>query len=451
LKFIFKKPKQVQKPSGKSLPNSSLNESLEILRRGSTIIPQKEESNQISMPRRDSIGSLRLPLNFERPSALPLFEVPSALSHNAPSWEELDKSYWDEKNEMEKRNHQNEAVLETFRIDSENPPTVNSLKGKFIQISKTQPGSRFIQEKLAEMDKDSHRIIFEELKLGIADLMIDNFGHYAIQKLFEVSSDTERSTLIDNLGLNISNIACHKQGSFSLQGMMDFISELSHIERVGEFLKPNLVRVIMSASGHYVILKFLQRFVFPYTRFIHESIERNCVVLACDHYGLRVIKAVMDAGPLSELNGIFKKVARGTMKIVENQYGNYVVQQVLDVAPPSICNSIKMKMEGKFVRLAKQKFSSNVVEKCLHSSTNEWKAIIIRELCSAAGKLIRDRYGNYVLQTALSVADPLLAKEMSKSLTPHLGTLRENVKQKWMSILESNGEYFPLVRDLIDY
>jgi DNA-binding HxlR family transcriptional regulator len=76
-------------------------------------------------------------------------------------------------------------------------------------------------------------------------------------------------------------------------------------------------------------------------------------------------------------------------------------------------------MEGKYMRLSKQKFSSNVVEKCLKQSSTHWRTIIIRELTAqpSVSELLRDRYGNYVLQTALSVATP---QQVSFYITLHI-------------------------------
>jgi hypothetical protein len=56
----------------------------------------------------------------------------------------------------------------------------------------------------------------------------------------------------------------------------------------------------------------------------------------------------------------------------------------------------------------RQKFSSNVVERCLKLSSTHWRAIIIRELTAqdSVAELLKDRYGNYVLQTCLSVVSP---------------------------------------------
>ena len=95
-------------------------------------------------------------------------------------------------------------------------------------------------------------------------------------------------------------------------------------------------------------------------------------------------------------------------------------------------------MEGKFMRLSKQKFSSNVVEKCLKQSSSHWKNIIIHELIAqpAVGELLRDRYGNFVIQCSLTVASPQQVHEISMAITPYLHTLRENVKAKWQRLLQ---------------
>src|SRR6185437_13920401 len=150
-------------------------------------------------------------------------------------------------------------------------------------------------------------------------------------------------------------------------------------------------------------------------------------------HGLRVVKAVLAVRRSTELTRLFKQVARLTMKLVEHQYGNYCVQAVLDVAPPGVRTNIKVKMEGKYMRLSKQKFSSNVVEKCLKQSSTHWRSIIIRELIAqpAVAELLRDRYGNYVLQTGLNVANSQQVMEIMTAITPYLPSLRENVRAKW--------------------
>ena len=221
--------------------------------------------------------------------------------------------------------------------------------------------------------------------------------------------------------------------------------------------------MILHSSGHFVILRFLQRFP-EHCKFLLEIIEKNCLEIGTDHHGLRVVKAVLQSTQVKDLNPIFKEVTRLTTKLVENQYGNYIIQAVMDVAPKAVCTNIKVKMEGKYLRLSKQKFSSNVVERNLRNSSPTWRGIIIKELTSqpAVGEVLRDRYGNlksfsfgfffktdffsylffsfplgnYCLQTALQVANAEQVQELVTAITPHLSTLRDNVRQKWEKILQ---------------
>lgn len=198
-------------------------------------------------------------------------------------------------------------------------------------------------------------------------------------------------------------VACQKHGSFSVQALVDTLHTPAQIYTLVEAMRPDIMRIITHASGHFVVLRMLQRFPYGSTKFIDDAIVANVSQIATDHHGLRVVKAVLAVRRPAELTRLFKQVARLTMKLVENQYGNYCVQAVLDVAPPGVRTNIKVKMEGKYMRLSKQKFSSNVVERCLKNSSSHWRSIIIRELIAqpAVSELLRDRYGNYVLQTAL--------------------------------------------------
>merc|ERR1712080_637907 len=98
-----------------------------------------------------------------------------------------------------------------------------------------------------------------------------------------------------------------------------------------------------------------------------------------------------------------------------------------------------------------QKFSSNVIERALrYCSTRKekrgstpWVDVIVRELLSQIGVLIRDRYGNYCLQTALVSAkhgSPDLLQEFIFQAEHHLADLRENVRAKWNQLLAKASE-----------
>ena len=311
--------------------------------------------------------------------------------------------------------------------------TVDAVRGNVMRLVKSHAGSRFVQQKLDARDPGFFQLFYEEMADHVPELMVDNFSHFAIEKLIAACNDEQCLVLLQRLAPAIGVVACQKHGSFSVQALVDTLHTPAQVYTLVESMKADIMRILTHASGHFVVLRMLQRFPYQSTKFIDDAIINNVGVVATDHHGLRVFKAVLCVRRPSELTRLFKQVARMTMKLVENQYGNYSLQAVLDVAPPGVRTNIKVKMEGKYMRLSKQKFSSNVVEKCLKQSSSHWRTIIIRELTAqpAVAELLRDRYGNYVLQTALSVANAQQVGEIVRAITPYLASLRDNVRSKW--------------------
>ena len=117
------------------------------------------------------------------------------------------------------------------------------------------------------------------------------------------------------------------------------------------------------------------------------------------------------------------------------------VQAVLESAGGAVRAAVKSAMLGRLQQMSRSKFGSNVVEKCLRQSSPAWRAAFIRELCSQplVAELLKDRFGNYVLQTALGVANAQQVGEIVRAVTPYLASLRDNVRSKWKTMLNKTG------------
>lgn len=100
---------------------------------------------------------------------------------------------------------------------------IDFIVGRVCMLAKSQGGSRFIQQKLEEGDLMYFQIFFEELKFHVAELMMDSFGHYAIEKLMYRCDESCRIEILHLLTPLMIEVACHKQGSFSIQAIMDVL------------------------------------------------------------------------------------------------------------------------------------------------------------------------------------------------------------------------------------
>jgi pumilio RNA-binding family len=170
----------------------------------------------------------------------------------------------------------------------------------------------------------------------------------------------------------------------------------------------------------------------------------NTMRVATDHYGSRVMKTLMEMTSQDVCADLFDSVAALTMKLAEDQYGNYIVQAALDAAPQTVRVSIKKQMEHRYIRLSKHKFSNNIVDKCLKQNDEQWRHIIMQELVSSksvVSELIRGRYGNYVLQTALLVATNDQMFVLLRAIGPNLRAMRDKVRLRWEVVLKKALEW----------
>ncbi|MCL7037527.1 hypothetical protein MKW94_023502, partial [Papaver nudicaule] len=87
---------------------------------------------------------------------------------------------------------------------------------------------------------------------------------------------------------------------------------------------------------------------------------------------------------------------------------NYVVQYVVGQKIKEATRSLAKNLQGHFENLSTNKFSSHLVEKFLKESDDEFVIkFIIDELVNKSNilMLLQDQYANFVIQSALDVAE----------------------------------------------
>lgn len=90
--------------------------------------------------------------------------------------------------------------------------TPEQVVGNVLRLAKTHSGSRFMQSKLDARDIVYFNLFYEEMKEHVPDLMIDNFGHFAIEKLIALCNDEQCLYLLQRLAQSLPIVACQKHG-----------------------------------------------------------------------------------------------------------------------------------------------------------------------------------------------------------------------------------------------
>jgi hypothetical protein len=112
---------------------------------------------------------------------------------------------------------------------------------------------------------------------------------------------------------------------------------------------------------------------------------------------------------------------------LQDAFGNYVVQYVLELGQADSSRGIMENIKGHYAELSMQKFSSNVVEKCLKlGGLDAEREVIIQEIIVSPllPRLLQDSYGNYVVQSALTISSGVVHQGLVDAIKPFLPSLR---------------------------
>nr|OQO30390.1 hypothetical protein B0A51_02350 [Rachicladosporium sp. CCFEE 5018] len=304
--------------------------------------------------------------------------------------------------------------------------SVDQLRGEILGLCTDQQGCRFLQRKLDERDLHSVQVIFEEASPHIVKLMTDPFGNYLCQKLLENCDDDQRTTLIRNCMAQMTQIALNQHGTRALQKMIEFVSTDEQIQLIIEAMRFDVVQLIQDLNGNHVIQKCLNHLTSANAQFIFDAVGVHCVAVGTHRHGCCVLQRCVDHASGLQKGKLIRQISQNALNLVQDPFGNYVVQYILDIQEPLFTEPMCEQFFGKVVFLSKQKFSSNVIEKAIRCANEQTRRLLITELMVATQVegMIRDTFGNYVVQTAFDFADDEQKIALADAMRPLLPGIR---------------------------
>ncbi|KAK0253510.1 mRNA binding protein puf3 [Friedmanniomyces endolithicus] len=277
-----------------------------------------------------------------------------------------------------------------------------------------QHGSRFIQTKLETANSDEKERVFREIEPNAIQLMTDVFGNYVIQKFFEHGDQTHKKILANNMRGRVLDLSLQMYGCRVVQKALDHVLVDQQALLIRE-LEEHVVRCVKDQNGNHVIQKAIERCPPHTIAFIFEAFRGQVASLSIHSFGCRVIQRCLEHCEMPAKNQVLKELLelQGIPTMISNEYGNYVVQHIVakDTGHGKlrVLDTVLQGLEG----FSKHKFASNVVEKCLEQADDTWRRRVIYKLADLSQHrrmeggedvivgLIRDNYGNYVIQKLL--------------------------------------------------
>ncbi|GME82622.1 unnamed protein product [Ambrosiozyma monospora] len=301
-----------------------------------------------------------------------------------------------------------------------------------LNLSKDQYGCRILQKKIDEDFSGSYMLIFQAVYLHSAELMVDPFGNYLIQKIMVNASAEELNLILINATPQFGTIAMNQHGTRACQKLIDCLVTPTHYKLLEECLCPHIVRLVQDLNGNHVIQKCIQKFHNEDLQFIIESICNNMIKIATHKHGCCVLQKLLNKCNDIQVLRLGQEIIKNSIVLMQDQFGNYVVQYLITLNINALNIALIDIMIPYIAELSSQKFSSNVVEKCLKIKlTNQmnnteiinplFEALLQPRVLSA---LINDQYGNYVVQTAMELSPQPYKLRFATNMKPLLPLVR---------------------------
>ena len=179
-----------------------------------------------------------------------------------------------------------------------------------------------------------------------------------------------------------------------------------------------------------------------------EMIMREIIVdlnnICGNANGLHVVKKLISLSLKPEYEkykgDIVKVIVANSIEMAQNPYGNYALQIVMDCYSLDKSQGIIESIKGKMAHLSVTKYSSNVVERCMEKAGEKLRAELISELVHADNfvGLMKNNFGNYVIQKALLLATPALKEELGLKLQEGVSFLsNKKLKANWNRVIDN--------------
>ncbi|CAE6921363.1 unnamed protein product [Symbiodinium natans] len=223
----------------------------------------------------------------------------------------------------------------------------------------------------------------------------------------EMSTARQLEVLLEATYSSLVNISLNMHGARAVQKLIDVVRMVPVcMGRLVAGLEYAVVTLAKDPNGNHVVQRCLESLPSDAHGFIFRAVAKDIEDVASHRHGCRIVQRCIDAAKGPERKMMIGAICQASLALIQDPFGNYVVQYVLGLQDPQASSLIVTAMMGRLNVLSRQKFSSNVVERCLQLASDEDRARMITELADprGLGELLRDIYGNYVVQSALNIA-----------------------------------------------
>ena len=335
-----------------------------------------------------------------------------------------------------------------------------------LYIFQEQSNCRCIQEQL-ELHKNDMEYIqnfFEQIKSDLVNITEHQFGNYVIQKFLEILIYQENKILnnkfINTIDKNdkLYEISINNYGTRVIQKTLEKLvnNNYSKIETpelnksIINLIENHLYDLCCDKNGNHVYQKLLKVFYYEKENkndFLYNYLSDISLNVALLQQGATIFGTALSLCNYKQKEKICLKILENIEKLINDKYGNYSLQAIINKLKDekNLIEPIYLYIENNIVQLSKQKCSSNVVDTFIMKKDNYSLKLVEHMIKNNLIKdIIKDQYGNYVVQKAMHISDEETVNKIIEQIKPIIPELLEsNIGKKiYEKLIENYNDRF---------
>jgi hypothetical protein len=339
-----------------------------------------------------------------------------------------------------------EKQIEKNKINEENPA----------YFLRDQLYCRQIQTKLENNinNKQYSEEFYQNIKPFLIEIIEHQFGNYVIQKFLDVLILQENKIIFKNIFVDIKeklfSICIHNYGTRVIQKSLEKLEngkyskiETDELNLVFQYLIENhLYELCCDKNGNHVYQKLLR--IFPKennkNNFLFDSLIKISYQVSIIQQGATLLGVAFDNSNETQKEKLCDAIIEKIGDLIIDKYGNYTIQTVFKLYNEKVNEKLFKYIDDNIFRLSKEKFSSNVIDKCILENSEKSHKLIDNMIKKNIIKdMIIDKFGNYVVQKAMSISDRNTCEKIAEQIKPKLGELQKtNIGKKVYEKLMQN-------------
>ncbi len=325
-------------------------------------------------------------------------------------------------------NENSEMVVSKNKYDN---MSISEITNQLFLIAKKQTGCRYLQKLISLNENDDlvNKYFYPKLyPAKLIELCNDLFGNYLVQKMIAYLNKDNLYSFTSLIIKHLLKLCLNPHGTRVVQVYLEQIKlDNQLLTLFTNSLIPIMPRLINDLNGSFVLMHYATVVPYPNNDIIFDFLNKNIVEISVQPYSCSALQKCIDIGNEIQSQKLLENISEHSMFLILNQFGNYVIQFVISKNITDINDKILEGFIDNIIILAKQKYSSNVIEKCFDYCSNKMKERIINQLSGETiiRDLLKDMYGNYVLQKTLSmIQDPKKKQFFLQIVGSELGNLQ---------------------------